>query len=110
MNFLSGITLLALVSFTSFVYSVNELANDEAELHGRVSPHYNATFQWPIQFHSQLTGLLRFVELSGTQYIFFAFCMQVIGFPIYFILLASCFLGLVSLSLGMLFSCCTGQY
>ena len=39
--------------------------------HGCVSPHYNVTFQWPIQFHSQLIGLLRFVELSGTQYIYF---------------------------------------
>ena len=62
MNFQSGVMLLALVSFTSLVHSVNELANAEAELHGRLSPHYNATLQWAIQFHSQLTGLLKFVE------------------------------------------------
>ena len=42
MNFQSGVMLLALVSFTSLVYSVNELATVEAELHGHVSPHYNA--------------------------------------------------------------------
>ena len=32
MNFLSGVMLLALVSFTSLVHSVNELANADAEI------------------------------------------------------------------------------